>query len=98
MLYFDLYMRKFIRPVLILGISLIIALSAAAITYTAKIASNGNSTAATLLLQDTPTPQVKEDRSEVGSTDLIVIMGGVITFIVLVPVLAQRKAWTQKAE
>jgi hypothetical protein len=98
MLYFDLHMRKLIRPVVILGISLIIALSAAAVTYTAKIASKGYSTTASILLQDTPTPQVEEDRSEVGSTDLIVVMGGIITFIVLVPVLAQRKAWMQKAE
>ena len=98
MLYFDLYMRKLIRPAVILGISLTIALLAAAVTYTAKIAGNGYSTTASILLQDTPTPQVEEDRSEVGSTDLIVLMGGVITFIVLVPVLVQRKAWTQKAE
>ena len=98
MLYFDLYMRKLIRPALILGISMIIALSTAAVTYTAKIAGNEYSTTASILLQDTPTPQVEEDRSEVGSTDLIVAMGGVITFIVLIPVLAQRKAWTQKTE
>ena len=98
MLYFDLYMRKLFRPAVILGISLTIALLAAAVTYTAKIAGNGYSTTASILLQDTPTPQVEEDRSEVGSTDLIVLMGGVITFIVLVPILVQRKAWTQKTE
>ena len=91
-------MIKLIRPAVILGISLTIALSVAAVTYTAKIAGNEYSTTASILLQDTPTPQVEEDRSEVGSTDLIVAMGGVITFIVLIPVLAQRKAWTQKTE
>jgi len=86
-------MNKLIRPAIILGISLLIAFASAAITYTAKIAGSGYSTTASILLQTTPTPKAEEDRSEVGSTDLIVVMGGVITLIVLVPVLVQRKAW-----
>jgi len=86
-------MNKLIRPAIILGVSLLIALASAAITYTAKISGSGYSTTASILLQTTPTPKVEEDRSEVGSTDLIVVMGGVITLIVLIPVLVQRKAW-----
>jgi hypothetical protein len=86
-------MKRLTRPAIIIGVSLLIALSSAAITYTAKISSLGYSTTASLLLQTTPTPKVEEDRSEVGSTDKIVIMGGVITLIVLIPILTQRKAW-----
>ena len=86
-------MKKLIRPAIILGVSLLIALASAAITYTAKISGAGSSTTASLLLQATPTPDAEEDRSEIGSTDFIVVMGGVITLIVLIPVLAHRKAW-----
>ncbi|MBK9927600.1 MAG: hypothetical protein IPP66_20210 [Anaerolineales bacterium] len=85
-------MKRFIRPAIILGVSLLIALSSAMITYTAKISGQGYSTTASILLQTTPTP-VEEDRSEVGDTDLIVILGGVITAIILIPVLIQRKSW-----
>jgi hypothetical protein len=93
MLYFKRYMKRLTRTAIILGVSLLIALSSAAITYTAKISSLGYSTTASLILQTTPTPKVEKDRSEVGSTDLIVIMGGVITLIVLIPVVIQRKSW-----
>jgi hypothetical protein len=96
MLYFERIMKKFIRPAIILGVSLLIAFTSAAITYTAKIASQGYSTTASLFLQTTPTPQVKEDHSKVGSTDGIIIMGCVITAIVLIPVIIQRKAWTRE--
>jgi hypothetical protein len=86
-------MKRLTRSAIIIGISLLIALSSAAITYTTKISSSGYSTTASFILQTTPTPEVEEDRSEVGSTDLIVIMGGVITLVVLIPVLIQRKSW-----
>ena len=95
MLYFNRLMKKIIRPAIILGISLMIALTSAAITYTEKISSLGYSTTASIFLQTTPTPQAEEDRSEVGSTDTIAVMGGVITLIVLIPILLQRKSWTQ---
>lgn len=93
MLYFKNLMKRLIRPAIILGVSLLIALSSAAITYTAQISGLGNSTAASIFLQTTPTPQVEEDRSEIGDTNMIVVMGGVITLIVLIPVLMQRKIW-----
>ena len=48
-------------------------------------------------MQITPTPDIQqEDNSEVGSTDEIVIMGGVIAVIVLLPLLIQRKAWMKE--
>jgi len=88
-------MKRFIRPAIILGISLMIALTSAAITYTEKISSLGYSTTASILLQNTSTPQAEEDRSEIGSTDMIALMGGVITLIVLVPILLQRTSWSR---
>jgi hypothetical protein len=93
MLYFKRLMKRFIRPAIVLGVSLLIALSSAAITYTAKISGLGYSTTASIFLQTTPTPKAEQDRSEVGDTDLIVIMGGVLTLIVLIPVIIQRKSW-----
>jgi len=93
MLYFKHTMKKLVRPVIILGISLLIAFASAAVTYTAKISGSGYSTTASILLQTTPTPKAEEDRSEIGDTNLIVVMGGVIMLIVLIPVLVQRKAW-----
>ena len=41
----------------------------------------------------TDTASQLEDRSEIGSTDEIVIMGGVISFIIVVPILMTRKSW-----
>lgn len=93
MLYFSQVMKRLIRPAIVIGVSLLIALFGAAITYTAKISSQGYSTTASFLLQTAPSQQVEEDKSEVGSTDLIVVMGGVITLIVLIPILVQRKSW-----
>ncbi len=86
-------MRKnLLRPVVILSISLLIALFSAAVTYTVKLSGSGYPAAAAYFLQVTPSPQVEEDRSEVGSTDGIVVMGGIIALIVLVPILAKRKS------
>jgi hypothetical protein len=49
--------------------------------------------AAALYAQVTPTPQA-EDASEIGSTDGIVLMGIIIMLIVIVPILLQRKSWS----
>ena len=86
-------MRKFIRPFIILFFSLILALACTGFTYTTGLSGFTNQTGAALFFQTTSTPQIEEDKSVVGSTDGIVIMGGVITLIVLVPILARRKAW-----
>jgi hypothetical protein len=86
-------MKKLIRPAIVLAISLLIALFSAAVTYSSKIPNSEGLTAAVLFLQTTPTPPVEEDLSVVGSTDGIVLMGGVIAVIVLIPILARRKSW-----
>ena len=86
-------MKRLTRPVIIITISLLIALLSAAVTYTAKISGAGYSTTTAFLLQVTPTPTAEEDHSVVGSTDGIVIVGGIITLIILIPILARRKSW-----
>ena len=86
-------MKRLTCPVIIITISLLIALLSAAVTYTAKISGAGYSATAALILQVTPTTTVEEDHSVVGSTDGIVIVGGIITLIILVPILARRKSW-----
>jgi hypothetical protein len=93
MLYFNRFMKRLTRSALVISISLLIALFSAAVTFTARISGSGASTTAALFLQATPTPPVDEDHSVVGSTDGIVVMGGVITLIILIPILAKRKAW-----
>lgn len=50
--------------------------------------------AAAFYVQETPTPQV-EDSSEVGSTDGIVLMGVIIVLIIVVPIVLQRKSWSE---
>ncbi len=97
MIYYARAMKKFIRPALVIGTSLILSLSCAAITtYSAKIADLRNSSGAAFLFQPPPTPQPQDDRSEIGSTDDIIIMGGVIVLIVIVPILTQRKSWMRR--
>jgi hypothetical protein len=86
-----MHMKKLMRPALIIGLSLILALISAAITCSAQ-AALPNLSGATLSLQTSPTPKVK-DKSEIGSTDEIVAMGGVIVLIILTPILISRKNW-----
>ncbi|GAB4462243.1 MAG: hypothetical protein OHK0041_25830 [Anaerolineales bacterium] len=86
-------MKRLYRPVILLLISLLIALFSTAVTYTAKRPGSALSTTAAYFLQVTPTPPVEEDRSVVGSTDGIVVMGGVIALIVLIPIFLRWKAW-----
>lgn len=97
MIYYRRMTRIPLRPILTLTVSLFLALSCAAVTHTAGTFDSNNSTAASLFLQTSPTPPVEEDRTEVGSTDGIVVMGGVIVLIVLVPILLQYKSWMQRA-
>lgn len=86
-------MKKFIRPVLILLISLSAALISAAITYTAQTHGLQNTSRAAFLLQTTPAAQTNEGRSEIGSTDEIAVMGIVITAIVIIPILFKYNDW-----
>ena len=90
------HMEKLIRPAIILALTIFLALSCAMIAFSTKPPSLKNATGAALFMQTTPTPPIEADRSEVGSTDEIVVMGGVIAVIVLLPLLLQRKAWMKK--
>ena len=85
-------MKRFIRPAIVIGLSLTLALCSAALTRTFQPSGYGNLSAAAFFLQTTPTPE-QVDRSEVGSTDGIVVMGFVIVAIAVLPILLRRKAW-----
>lgn len=85
-------MKKLIRPATIIGLSLILVLISASLTRSAQTLSLSSLSSAALFLQTTPTPQVV-DKSEVGSTDQIVIMGGVIALIIFAPIFISRKNW-----
>ncbi len=82
------------RPTITVAISLLLAFFSATLTYSAPIPLRGKFSSAAMFLQITPTPQ-QNDVSEIGSTDGIVILGGVIAFIIVLPILLRRKSWTQ---
>lgn len=75
-----------LRPIALIGIGLLLALSSAAIHQ--PIHAGGASVAAAA---QTPTPQAV---SEVGSTDWITLVTFAIVLIVIVPILLRRKTWT----
>ncbi|HJS19932.1 MAG TPA: hypothetical protein VJ785_14390 [Anaerolineales bacterium] len=81
-------------PLLTIGLSLLLALFSAALTYSTPYSSSArmNFTAGTFFTQIDPAPQ-QEDRSEIGSTDEIVAMSGVISLIIIFPILLKRKSW-----
>jgi len=85
-------MKRLFRPAIILLISLLIALTSVAVTYTGRIYGSNSSNTGAFSLQTFPTPPVEEDRSEVGSTDEIMVMGGVIVLIVLIPIFAGQRS------
>jgi predicted membrane protein len=94
-------MRKFIhrtaalvRPIITLGLGLLLALFSAALTYSAPPSVPGNLAAASFFIQPTKTPQ-PQDLSEIGSTDGIIVMGFVIALIIVVPILLRRKSWLE---
>jgi hypothetical protein len=84
-------MKKLVRPAITIILSLILALLSAAVTSPAPVFPLPELSGATLQ-QTTPTPQAKEN-SEIGSTDGIVLMGGIIVLIVFAPILINRKTW-----
>ena len=77
--------------------ALMLALVVAAFSQSLAIqASKVNAnTGAVLFLQATATPK-PQDQSEIGSTDGIVAMGGLILLIVILPVLLRRKYWARQ--
>ena len=86
-------MKKLVRSTIVLGISLMIALFGAALTYvTPPAAMQLDFPPAAFFQQPTSTPQV-QDVSEIGSTDGIIVLGGIIVLIVIVPIFLYRKAW-----
>ena len=87
-------MKKFMRPIITLGLGLVLALFSAALTYSVPPAAQGDLAAAALFIQPTKTPQ-PEGLSEIGSTDGIIVMGFVIALIVLIPILLRRKSWLE---
>jgi hypothetical protein len=87
-------MKKFMRPIITLGLGLVLALFSAALTYSAPPAAQGDLAAAALFAQPTKTPQPK-GLSEIGSTDGIVIMGFAIALIIILPILLRRKSWKE---
>jgi hypothetical protein len=84
-------MKNFVRPTLILGLSVSLALFSTAMAHSIQPATLPDLSGASLF-QITPTPQTI-DRSEIGSTDEIIIMGGVIVLIIIAPIFISRKAW-----
>ena len=85
-------MKRLTRLLITLGLSLVLALFSAALTYSTTSQAQVNLSAGTLFLQATPTPQ-EEDLSEIGSTDEITAMTGVIVIIIIIPILLRRKSW-----
>ncbi len=87
-------MKKLVRPAIMIVLSLALALFGAALSYKAQASPLPNLSGATLLFQTTPTPQA-QDNSKAGSTDQIIIMGGVIVLIIFAPIFFNRRAWRQ---
>ena len=85
-------MKKFLRRALMVGICLSLALLSAALTHSSDVALQAAPTATALLLQSTTTPQA-QDMSEIGSTDGIVAMVGIIVMIIIAPIILRRKDW-----
>ena len=82
------------RPIITVGLGIVLALFSAALTYSAPPVIQGNLGTAALFVQPTRTPQ-PQDLSEIGSTDGIIIMGLVIALIIIIPILLRRKAWIE---
>ena len=88
-------MKRLVRPILTIGLGLVLALSSAALTYSAPPTMQSNFVASgAFLLQTTATPP-PQDLSEIGSTDGIIAMGFVIALIIIIPILLQRKSWME---
>lgn len=87
-------MIKLMRPVITIGLGLVLALSSAALSTSRSPIIPGNPGAAAFFLQTTPTPEQK-DLSKIGSTDGITAMGFFIALIIIIPILLRRKSWMQ---
>ncbi|HEU0295745.1 MAG TPA: hypothetical protein VFR47_23600 [Anaerolineales bacterium] len=90
-------MKKFIRPLTILIISLFLALTVVAFSATNSTGSTrlGDYSGANFFFQITTTPQPVEDRSEIGSTDGLTLLSIIIVTIIVIPIFLERKNWSQ---
>lgn len=79
---------KIFRPIALISIGLLLALSSAAASLPVIHGENLSA----VVLQVTKTPAAKAV-SEVGSTDWITMVSIVIVLIILVPIFALRKSW-----
>lgn len=95
----SLRMKKYSRRIVILIAGFIVALTVAALTHSIAVQSSqpaiDNSAAFFLQTTATPQPDDEKDRSEIGSTDGIVVMGILIVLIVSIPIATRRKYWTR---
>jgi hypothetical protein len=85
-------MKRLMPSLLTIALSLGLALFTAALTYSSPSEARANINTGDPFMQVTPTPQ-PVDRSVIGSTDQITVMGAVISAIIIVPILASRKSW-----
>lgn len=85
-------MKRITPPLITILLSVVLASFSAAMTYSTPSQAQRVLTDSAYSLQTTPTPP-DEDRSEVGSTDEIMLMSAVIAFIVIIPIVLRRKAW-----
>ncbi len=79
-----------LRPVLVIGIGLMLAFTSAVLSRSLPVGSNHSVSA--LSIQPTVTPSA-QDVSEIGSTDGIVFMGFLILLIIWIPILIYRRSW-----
>lgn len=85
-------MKKFRRLALVLGICLSLALLSTGLTYSSQPVLQESPTATGTPLAITETPQVISV-SEIGSTDGIVAMGGIIVLIIITPIFLRWRQW-----
>lgn len=95
-----IYLPRMKRTTRVFIIFILASLLAMVLTaFTQSLASRATftqaNTKASFFFQATTTPE-PEDKSEVGSTDGIIVMGGVISLIIIVPILARRKRWARQ--
>lgn len=100
-IYLPTGMKYYSRRILFLTAGLLIAIIAAALTHSiagqTSQPATGPRPALQLQATATPQPDSQEDKSEIGSTDGIVVMGVVIVLIVAVPIIVRRKHWMRQS-
>ena len=85
-------MKRLMPSLITLALSLVLALFTAALTYSAPSEARTNLAGGDFSLQAAP-PGQSGDRSVIGSTDQIVVMGAVISAIIIIPILTSRRSW-----